>query len=206
MTHTKPCKFCGLPVTVQSDPDCPQEWAESLLKMLSCNRCADYRSAMGQIGAEIRKVCLGMIQMINGKVSTPDREAGIRKILERLTWKVAEATCRFYRIKTIYDQDFVDQIMEHPDKSSAILRTYAGLVRQEARQQRQQHEQRIEPSTSSDEAVPIGDSPSQEDQAPLSLQEHAQGQLAVAKAETNQPAGSAGQDQRRGVSEQTVFI
>lgn len=206
MTHTKPCKFCGIPVTVQSGPDCPPKWAESLLNMLSCNRCADYRAAMGRIGAEIRKVCLSMIQMINGKVSTPEKEAGFRKMLEKMTWKVAEATCKFYRTKlVIYNQDFVDQIMEHPDRSSLILKTYAGMVRNEARQQRQQHEQRIEPATNP-ETILHGGGEDPENEPAQCLHEHAPGPVAVAGNGPGKPATDPDKDQCRGVSEQSLLI
>jgi len=205
MTHTKPCKFCGLPVTVESDPECPPEWAQSLLNMLACNRCADYRAAMGRIGAEIRKVCLNMIQMINGRVSTPEKEAKIRKAVENMTWKVAEATCKFYRVKNvIYDQDFVDQIMEHPDKSSKILSTYAGMVRQEARNQRQQHEQGI-----NSETILHGNSPAPGHQAELGIQPDDKGKMAAAKDDTLEPARGAGENQGGGIPEaaqETVLI
>lgn len=204
-THTKPCKFCGIPVTVSSDPDCPPDWAESLLKMLACNRCADYRAAMGRIGAAIRKVCLNYIQLVNGKTITDDGRSKVRKGLEALTWKVADATCKFYRIKTLYDQDFVDQIMEHPDKSTLILKTYAGMVRDEARRQRQQHEKRVEPTTQP-ETVLFGGSGGQEDKSSQCLHEHAPGRMAVAGNGPGKPATDPDKDQRRGVSEQTVLI
>lgn len=206
MTHTKPCKFCGIPVTVESDPDCPPEWAESLLKMLACNRCADYRARMGRIGAEIRKICLNLIQLINSKTATDEATGKARKLLEAMTWKVAEATCKFYRTRTtIYSQDFVDQIMEHPDKSSLILKTYAGMVRDEARRQRQQHEQRTEPTTNS-EAVLSGGSGSQGDQPAQRLHEHAPGDMAMAGDEASKPKADSGPDQHRGIPEQAVFI
>lgn len=201
MTHTKPCKFCGIPVAVESDPDFPPEWADVLLKLLSCNRCADYRSRMGRMGAEIRKICLNTIQ-----TSNDESKAKSRKLLEGMTWKVAETTCKFYRVRnTIYSQDFVDQLMENPDKSSLILKTYAGMVRNEARQQRQQHEQRIEPATEP-ETILHGSGGEDRVCAQDGLPEHAPGPVAVAAPETNQPAGGAGQNKSGGLPEQTVLI
>jgi hypothetical protein len=201
MTHTKPCKFCGLPLTVESDPDCPAEWAESLLGLLACNRCADYRSRMATIGAEIRKICLNLIQMVNSKAMPPEVESKIRKLLEALTWKVAEATCRFHRIAVIYDQDFVSQILENPDKSSAILKTYAGLVRDEARKQRQQHEKRTDP-----EGILFRSGVEDGHQAWHGVLPHDQRADAHAKVEANQPAGGAGENQGRGLPEETFLI
>lgn len=201
MTHTKPCKFCGIPVTVESDPDCPPEWAESLLKLLACNRCADYRAMMSKLGSAIRTVSLNYVQLVNSKTDDAEKTAKVRKSLEAMTWKVAEATCRFYRIKTIYDQDFVSQIMEHPDKSSLILKTYAGLVRQEARNQKQQHETRTHPQT-----VPDGDSRSQENQAPQCLQEHAPRDVALASDAPDTCPTDPGPDRGAGLSEQAVLI
>lgn len=206
MTHTKPCKFCGIPVTVESDPDCPPEWAESLLNMLSCNRCADYRAAMGRIGAAIRKVCLNYIQLVNGKTITDDGRNKVRKGLEALTWKVADATCKFYRTRaTIYSQDFVDQIMEHPDKSALILKTYAGMVRDEARKQRQQHEQRIEPANPA-EAILCGSGDQSKPKAGHFLLPDGERPHAMASPEANQSAGGSGQDQRGSVSQETLLI
>lgn len=202
MTHTKPCKFCGIPVTVQSDPECPPEWAESLLKLLACNRCADYRAMMSKLGSAIRTVCLNYVQLVNSKTDDAEKTSKVRKSLEAMTWKVAKATCDFYRTgNTIYSQDFVDQMMEHPDKSTLILKTYATMVRNEARQQRQQHEQRINPET-----VLHGDSGEAEHKAQLSLQPDGQEAVALAAPETNQPAGGAGADHRGGVSQETLLI
>lgn len=201
MTHTKGCKFCGVPVTVESDADCPMSWVDSLLGMLSCNRCADYRAGMSRIGAAIRKVCLNYIQLINSKTSTEDAAHKARKLLEGLTWKVADATCRFYRIKTIYSHDFVDQIMEKPDKSAIILRTYAGLVRDEAKRQRQQHEQRINPET-----VLHGSGGEAQDQAQHGLQPDGERTLAMAGTKTSQSEGGAGSGPGGGLPEQAVLI
>lgn len=205
MTHTKPCKFCGVPVTVESHADCPSEWVESLLKMLSCNRCADYRAKMSAIGSAIRKVCLNFVQLANSKTDDAEKTGKVRKSLEALTWKVAEATCKFYRTRAvIYNQDFVDQIMENPDRSSLILKTYAAMVRQEARQQRQQHEQRIEPANH--ETVLRGSGHPAGPEAGHLLLPDGQGLHAMAPPEANQPAGGAGADARRSLPQETLLI
>jgi hypothetical protein len=162
---------------------------------------------MSKLGSAIRIVCLNYVQLVNSKTDDAEKTSKVRKSLESMTYKVAKATCDFYRVRNvIYSQDFVDQIMENPDKSSLILKTYAGMVRQEARQQRQQHENRIEPQSTNPETILHGGGAEDRVCAQDGLPEHAPGPLAVAALETNQPAGGAGTDHRGSVSQETLLI
>lgn len=194
MTHQQRCKFCGVMLTVESDPDCPQEWAESLLKLLACNRCADYRAKMTKIGVEIRRVCTNYIQLVNSKKGDEETKSKTRKLLEGMTWKVAEATCKFYGTPFIYDQEFVDQIMEHPDKSTIILKAYAKTIREEARRQKYD----------ATKTVLHGSGAAVGPEAAGSLSAYNKGKLAAAKDDTFEPARSPGQDQSRRLSEELI--
>lgn len=204
MTIQRPCKFCGVTVIVESDPGCPPEWANSLANMLACNRCADHRAEMNTLMQSMRKICLNLVQLLNGKKLTPATEQAARDAITTMTRRISASVCKFHRINIIYDNAFVEQIFEHPDKSGAVIAAYQAAIRVEARQQRQQHEQRIEPTNP--EAVSDGDSGGEENQAAQRLQEHAPWPLAMAKAEADQPAGGAGADQRGGLPQETFLI
>lgn len=134
MKHTIHCKFCGRECEVEQDQDCPDEWAAKLLPMVCCNPCADFRSALTATGAEIHRTCLGYIQMKNSNKATPEKEGQFRRVLEVSTRRIADTVCRFYRLQpVVWDIDFVQQILEKPDKSWAIISTYIRMVAAESR-------------------------------------------------------------------------
>ena len=131
MTHHARCKFCQIPITVDSDPNCPQEWALLLASMLACNRCADYRARMSSLLDSIRFTCLNYIQAHN----SPDQKAltdvfmdKTRAALNRLTQGVAAASCRHRGINTVWEPDFTQQLIDMPDKSNKVVAAYLRLL------------------------------------------------------------------------------
>ena len=129
MTHQKACKFCGKQLTVESDNECPPEWVASLLPMLACNRCADYRARMAKLSDGIRFACLNYIQLVNCNKLTDEDTAKTRVTLTTLTKCVADVVCRFYSRVTAWEPDFVQQLLDYPDKHAKVLATYISLVR-----------------------------------------------------------------------------
>lgn len=134
MKHHTKCKFCGADCEVEQHEDCPDDWAEKLLAMVACNRCADFRTNLSTHGADVHKACANYIQVLNSNKGTTEKEQQMRRTLEILTRRIADTACRFYRLKpVVWDPDFVQQIMERPDKSWAIISTYIRMVAAEAR-------------------------------------------------------------------------
>lgn len=139
MKHQVNCKFCGSQCEVEQHEDCPDDWADILLPMVACNRCADFRSGITARGADIHRVCQNYIQMKNSNKATPDKEYETSRILEAMTRRIADTVCRFYRLQpVVWDIDFVQQIMEKPDKSWAIISTYIRMVSAESRKPKQE--------------------------------------------------------------------
>ena len=128
MTYQATCKFCRKPLTVESDQNCPDEWAARLVALLACNSCADYRSRMTRYLDAIRKTCLDYIQAHNAKELKAEDEDKVRSTLRRLTQGVAAAACRHRGIVTIWEPDFVQQLIDMPDKSNKVVAAYLRLL------------------------------------------------------------------------------
>jgi len=133
MTHSKPCKFCGIPLTVESSHDCPADWSNVILGLLACNRCADYRSSMIRLNDSIRRTCQTFIQMHNAGAMNEETTTALRQTLGTLTKRVADAVCRFYRVALIWEPDFIQQLIDQPDKHTRVISTYTRLVRESAK-------------------------------------------------------------------------
>lgn len=139
MIHHVHCKFCGSDCEVEQHEDCPDEWADKLLPMVACNRCADFRSNLTSHGSDVHKACASYIQVLNSNKGTQEKEQQMRRTLEIMTRRIADTTCRFYRLEpAVWDIDFVQQIMEKPEKSWAIISTYIRMVAAESRKPRQE--------------------------------------------------------------------
>lgn len=137
MTYNKPCKFCGLPLTVESGPDSDPYWDKVFLDILACNRCADYRVKMGRLTRSARSVCLNLIQVINSDALDDKHREDIRKVLDTITRGISQAVCRFYNVSpAIWDQDFVEQLYEKPEKSHSIISVYVTMIKRMAAQQK----------------------------------------------------------------------
>lgn len=131
MTHHARCKFCKKPITAESDPSCPEEWATKLASMLACNRCADYRSRMSSLLDSIRKTCLDYIQAHNSpqkKAMTDEFMSKTRATLGRLTQSLATAACRHRGINTVWEPDFTQQLLDMPDRSNKVIATYLRML------------------------------------------------------------------------------
>ena len=124
------CRFCGAKHVAEYDDTCPGIQVENWMKLICCNRCADFRIVRGIIMDGIAGACrLVQIGTFNGKKLPPDKEGAVRVKLEMLTKRFATLMCGSLGLANVWDSDFVNQLMEHPDKWPVVLRAYANGLR-----------------------------------------------------------------------------
>jgi hypothetical protein len=99
--------------------------------MIACNRCADYRARISSLLDSIRVACLSYIQAHNSperKAMTDEFMDKTRATLRRLTQAIAATACRHRGINTIWEPDFIQQLLDMPDKSNKVVATYMKFI------------------------------------------------------------------------------
>ena len=128
------CKICGKQGTSSYDPKCPIKDLKAWVSMLTCNPCHDFRSEFRRVGNLIANASYKLMQ--SRTTLQNDGEAKIRPVIDQLTKKVCSVVCNHYRVTNVWDQSFVDQIMEKPDRAWAFIHFYRKGVEQLAKQAR----------------------------------------------------------------------
>lgn len=121
------CKRCHRPGTAQYDP----EWVSEVSKwapMLTCNPCADYLERLRRLKDVVYKLSIDA-----NRSSDQKGISRVRDGLTLVTKKIAFVVSREYRVMNEWSIEFVDQIMERPDKSLLIVDTYEKMIGTRAR-------------------------------------------------------------------------
>lgn len=128
------CKVCKQPGVTQWVPN-TMFTIERWKSWLCCNRCADFMAVRSKISNKIVSLCtrLYTARRFNAK-DVNELEVAIREKLSEATKILARATCDYYRITRVWDEDFVAQLVEQPEKAWAVLRVYHRGIKQLAAQ------------------------------------------------------------------------
>jgi hypothetical protein len=118
------CRICKVPIELQQDDDCPAFQADVLRKMVVCNRCGDFRKVWWRIEDAIKGVCMQVWTEQSRAKPDSDTLALCRRRLLDLTRKLCARTCDHYRVQFFWQEDFVEQLMEKPEKAGMILGIY----------------------------------------------------------------------------------
>lgn len=126
------CHHCGREGIAKASDDGDREWNATLAKLLVCDWCADYLHGKRGYGCAIANVCA---QVRGRQLTKPDQEVEeeARIKLRKLTWEYAQIICRYRRVENVWEQDFVEQLVERPDMCWVILRAYEDGLRQTAK-------------------------------------------------------------------------
>lgn len=135
------CKMCGREGLAHASDDGDPGWNATLAKMLVCNRCADYRQGRRKWGEAIASVCAQIrgAQLTKGLSNEAEDEA--RKQLKDFSQSYAHVACKYHHCQDIWEEEFVNLLVDKPDLCWRILREYeAGIP---AAIRRSQEEMRI---------------------------------------------------------------
>lgn len=138
MTITANCKFCKVPIVAEAHPDCPELNLKAWLPLLCCNRCGEFQQWLRKMIGWTRKTCVAWSTRPHKAREASRGET--HEELQRITRRIAEVVCKFHWIETVWELDFVEQLMERPDRAEAIVKLYEGACRRESLRSRSQPE------------------------------------------------------------------
>jgi len=122
------CKFCRVQRWVELDNDSDIFAIERWKPMLCCDRCADFMQEKRKLTDRINRVAdaLELIRQGFGKQAS---ESAIRSKFEFYTKKFAALVCDYFRKTTVWDEEFVNMLMEKPEESHKICAHYVRGIR-----------------------------------------------------------------------------
>jgi len=127
------CGCCGCAGQAEYDSEFIHK-AELWKAKLVCNPCGDFLSAMLRLRACCYESAI-LFHRAKGQKEEGIIKAELRRKLTTLTHRVSRITAAHWRTSELWDPDFVDQILEQPDKIKAIFTIYQQSVRAASRPQ-----------------------------------------------------------------------
>jgi|SRR5579872_3115650 len=138
------CRVCGIKLTVEAEDDYMAEGFDpmGLMKLLTCNRCYDYKTNRENIEDKIKQCCIVLIQAQIQKGSETWQR--IRLIFISLTRRYAELVQRYNHYPTVlWDEDFSELLMDKPHLWWKIMANYRIHARDNSRQHRRESEKAL---------------------------------------------------------------
>lgn len=132
MTIPHTCRICRIAISLEPHPDCPELKIAGWLPLVVCNRCAEFRQWVWRAEKGVNAVCHRYwLLKCHGKEK--DFTAEVRDRLNTLTRVFADRVCRHYGVATKWEPDFVQQLLDMPEKALGILAVYEKLIAKSAR-------------------------------------------------------------------------
>lgn len=131
--HLK-CKFCGKAISVEIDDGYSKLGDPfKLMRMASCNPCADMRTKKRDLEFQITALCRHLI-FCQGK--NRDNEVNHKRdLMFRLTKDYATVVAQWEKAKTVvWDAEFPEQLLNNPENIRTIVGKYWETVRHLNRQ------------------------------------------------------------------------
>lgn len=121
MKHATHCQFCKMPITVEADDSYAALGDPfKLLPLAACNQCADLRVSRRRIEAKVR--FLSRVIQMAGNNATDTLLKSSRETLTKLTQDYAKMIARWNKLEGMaWDEECVNQIMDHPERWGDIL-------------------------------------------------------------------------------------
>ncbi len=98
---------------------------------MACNRCADYHHTRIGLCEKIAKICrvLGVARTLSSKELSAITAATDTKLVE-LTRKLARAACEHAGVAMLWEREFVDLLIQSPEKQHLVVGKYLSGLRQ----------------------------------------------------------------------------
>lgn len=133
MKHAIKCKLCKAPHVIETD-DSYSELGDpfKLLPLFTCNSCYDLREKRVGMERQIERWCRMLI--LQPKMPATDRVA-IKDGLLVVTRKYVEVIGQIYGAQRVWhDPEFVNLLMDRPERFGAIIANYCKMVRDNIKQ------------------------------------------------------------------------
>ena len=131
------CRVCGTKRVAEYDDQCPGVHIARWLGLIVCDRCHDYLVPRRRTEACISRLCLTLETVRMAGRQDSNAEAEIRRRFESLTRRYAKIVCDYYWLQPVWEQDWVEQLMEHPGKAGVIVAAYVDGIRRIAKQKQE---------------------------------------------------------------------
>jgi len=125
------CKFCQKPGVVTIDDPEAMFQVPKWKHLISCNRCADYseRKRLFFERIETATAILNQFRMTLAPEKINSAESKIREKLTAITKQLSALVCDYYRKTNVWDVEFVNLLMERPEKTWAICNQYVRNIK-----------------------------------------------------------------------------
>lgn len=131
------CGLCGKPGQAQYKPEMVHK-LERWVSILHCNRCADFKVMLRKLRDNCKRLVILRWQLQKAGKMKQDQEALVRKEIEDLTKAIAQLVCVHWRVGVVWEPDFVNQLLDFPDKAEFIVNQYAHLIQTQAQSMHEQ--------------------------------------------------------------------
>ena len=113
MRHACTCKFCQTPITVSVDDDYAKLGDPyKILKLATCNFCADIRVERRRLDERIARCCRNLSLLPEGESKARDK---LKLAMEKLTKHYAELVCRWHHAQgSMWEEEILNSILDKP--------------------------------------------------------------------------------------------
>lgn len=126
------CKFCNRPgIVIMEESPGIQFQIEKWKPILCCNRCGDFMVAKRKITDLIQRnaACLNVCRITLQGEKLLKAESMCREAFTKLTKQFATVVCDYFRKTNVWDQEFVNMLMDKPDRFWHLCNQYMKLAR-----------------------------------------------------------------------------
>ena len=131
MNFAYKCKFCGTTGVSECDDECPEIKIEAWLPLLCCNRCGAYQQWLR--GKLMAIATWSRDWALRSPKSREETRGNEHRKTEKWTREVADVMCKHHRVEFTWSDDFVNELLAHPEVSQTIVRSYESGLRWKAR-------------------------------------------------------------------------
>jgi hypothetical protein len=125
------CKLCRQPNVAEIAEDAPKNYVDRLRPLLTCNPCFDRREKFRNAEAAIYRMCERLLRADGQQIERLRSVAS--EVLKSATRAYAEAMAEYRHLPAVvWSNDFVDMLIERPEKAGFFLKQYRDRLRKAA--------------------------------------------------------------------------
>jgi hypothetical protein len=122
------CKLCGRKGAVEVDDGVELFTIAEWKPILCCNRCADFLESKRNLEDKIKKVAI-VLNLVRRGFGGKYSESAIREKFDFHARKFAALVCHHFHKSMVWDDEFVNLLMDKPENSHRICAHYLRGIR-----------------------------------------------------------------------------